>query len=200
MDLVEVSKISLEERLERLRKVREELEESLRHAAELQARQHNRTHIPMTFAIGDKVLLSTKNLNTRRPSKKLDGMFEGPFKIIDTVGKQAYTLRQPRKYGRIHPTFHVSLLKPWTPRGPDGDTTERSQVIDNEEEIEWEVEQIIAHRKRGRQTQYLVKWVGFPEFENSWEPTEHLSSAKDLVKEYKDSQGSANAPRRRRRR
>ena len=101
----------------------------------------------MTFTIGDKVLLSTKNLNMRQPSKKLDGRFEGPFEIIDTVGKQAYTLHLPRKYGCIHPTFHISLLKPWTPQGPNGNTTERSQVINNKEEIEWEVKQIITHQK-----------------------------------------------------
>lgn len=46
----------------------------------------------MTFTVGEKVLLSIKNLNTQHPSKKLDQQFEGPFKIINTVGKQVYIL------------------------------------------------------------------------------------------------------------
>ena len=150
VDLSEVSKSSLENRFEKLREVRGELEERLRHAAESQAKQYNQKHNPMSFAIGDRVLLSTKNLNTRRPSKKLDRRFEGPFEVINTVGKQAYTLRLPKKYGRIHPTFHVSLLKPWTRQEDAGEPQEVSQVVDNEDEVEWEVEEILAHRQQGK--------------------------------------------------
>ena len=49
----------------------------------------------MTFTVGDKVLLSIKNLNTQHPSKKLDQHFKRLFKIINAVGKQVYTLHLP---------------------------------------------------------------------------------------------------------
>jgi len=54
-----------------------------------------------------------------------------------------------------------------------------------EGEPEWEVDTILAARCFGQchQLQYLVKWVGYPESENSWEPAEHLQ-APDLIEEF----------------
>ena len=39
---------------------------------------------------------------------------------------------------------------------------------------EEEVEMILAHRKRGRGYQYLVKWKNLPDHETSWEPRKNL--------------------------
>jgi hypothetical protein len=49
------------------------------------------------------------------------------------------------------------------------------------DEVEWEVEDIIGRRGKGDQTRYLVKWHGFAEEENSWEPLEDLASCMTLV-------------------
>ena len=45
---------------------------------------------------------------------------------------------------------------------------------------EWEVESILASRHYGRKEglQYLIKWVGYPEAENSWEPAENIQAPK----------------------
>ena len=99
----------------------------------------------MSFTIGDWVLLFIKNLNTCCPSKKLDRRFEGPFKIINIVRKQVYTLYLPKKYGCIHPTFHISLLKPWAHQEDMDELQEVSQVVNNKDEVEWEVEEILAY-------------------------------------------------------
>jgi Chromo (CHRromatin Organisation MOdifier) domain len=34
----------------------------------------------------------------------------------------------------------------------------------------YEVEKILTSQKIGQGTQYLVKWKGYPESENTWEP------------------------------
>ena len=47
------------------------------------------------------------------------------------------------------------------------------------------VEKIIAHRGKGRQMQYHVKWEGYPE--TTWEPTKHLSPDLIALKEYNES-------------
>ena len=46
----------------------------------------------------------------RQPSCRRNSW--GPSKISAKIGGQAYTLQLPDDW-KIHPTFHVSLLKPW---------------------------------------------------------------------------------------
>ena len=60
---------------------------------------------------GDKVYLLTKNLKTRRPTKKLDQVKVGPFLIKEQKGPQNYRLRLP-KDAKIHSVFYISLLEP----------------------------------------------------------------------------------------
>jgi hypothetical protein len=54
-----------------------------------------------------------------------------------------------------------------------------------EGEPEYEVETIISHRKRGKGYQYLVKWEGYAESENTWEPEASLGNAQQVLKTYK---------------
>ena len=43
---------------------------------------------------------------------KLQDKWIGPFSIMDDVSKVAYRLDLPPSMSRVHPVFHVSLLKP----------------------------------------------------------------------------------------
>jgi hypothetical protein len=58
------------------------------------------------------VLLLIKNLKTRAPSKKLAIRRQGPYRVIDLIGTQAYRLALPKELSRIYNVFHVSLLEP----------------------------------------------------------------------------------------
>jgi hypothetical protein len=49
---------------------------------------------------------------------------------------------------------------------------------------EYEVEEILKHRKRGRGYQYLIKWKNYPLSERTWEPTRHLTHVKKLLDRY----------------
>jgi hypothetical protein len=60
---------------------REKLKERLQHAVEFQAKWYNKLHTSKHYRIGDKVLLSSKNIRLSRPNKKLDFHFLGPFRI-----------------------------------------------------------------------------------------------------------------------
>ncbi|KAL9528912.1 hypothetical protein SMMN14_07977, partial [Sphaerulina musiva] len=52
----------------------------------------NAKYTTIGFKVGDTVLLSTKNLRLKVPTKKFVDKFVGLFKVIDIVGKQAYRL------------------------------------------------------------------------------------------------------------
>ena len=60
---------------------------------------------------GDKVYLLIKNFESKRPSKKLDYIRIGPFKIISKVTEVSYRLDLLLRM-KIHPVHHVAMLEP----------------------------------------------------------------------------------------
>jgi hypothetical protein len=184
-----------EERAQHLRSVRETLEERWRKAQETQARSYNKNHTPKSYKVGDKVLLSLKNLKLRAPSRKLAPRQQGPYRIIDLVGKQAYRLALPNEMSRIHNVFHVSLLEPWRTR--DG-SDEPPMPVELEEGAapEYEVEVILKKRVTKGTAYYLVRWKGWPEEYDQWVPEENLEGAPDLLREFNASAAQGRRKRR----
>jgi hypothetical protein len=100
------------------------------------------------------------------------------------ISTTAYQLDLPATL-RIHPVFHVSLLKPYKESEDFARATLPPPVtIPDTEEQEYEVETILDKRTiRGKQ-QYLVKWTGYPLHDATWEPAHHLKNAQQKVKEF----------------
>ena len=88
--------------------------DSFYEAQDRQARNANQHRREDSFNVGDQVLLSTAHLQTdaekRRPLKKLQAKFVGPYKIIAVISPMAYKLDLPSTM-HVHPVFHISLLK-----------------------------------------------------------------------------------------
>lgn len=131
-----------------------------------------------TLEEGDKVYLLRRNIKTKRPSEKLDWKKLGPFKIEKKVSKVNYRLTLPKKM-RIHPVFHISLLEP-APKNAKLETQEETQ-----KDGEYEVEEILDSRlDKPTGLRYLIKWKGYDDSENSWEPESNLANCQKLIKEY----------------
>jgi len=100
----------------------------------------------MTFAVGDKVWLSTRNLKASRPPKKLDYKCTGRYKVSKIINKNAYNFDLPSTMCN-HNVFHVSLLNCYTLPVRGQSSSEPHPVIVEETE-EWEVDCILDSRRR----------------------------------------------------
>ena len=86
-----------------------------------------------------------------------------------------------------HPVFHVSRLKEYVDPAtfdPDRPVPPRPEPDFVDGEPEYEVEKILDRRGRHPNFKYLVKWEGYPDSDNSWEPINNLRNAKDLIEEF----------------
>jgi Chromo (CHRromatin Organisation MOdifier) domain len=142
------------------------------------------TTSPNRWSMGQLAWLEGKNLPLAYGTAKLAPRRHGPFKVAQVISPVAVRLELPPQW-RIHPVFHISLLTPYTETPSHGPNFTRPppDLIDGEEE--YEVEQIRSHRSWGRSKtlQYLIKWVGYPESDNTWENADQIH-APELIKLY----------------
>ena len=121
------------------------------------------------FQKGDRVWLEEKNLNTDDPYKKLKPKREGPFTITEVLSTWTYRLDLPSQW-RIHPVFHASLLSLYEENEAHGPSYTLPPPEEVEGQEEFEVEAILAHQGQGARQRYLIKWKGYPTFDNTWKP------------------------------
>ena len=134
------------------------------------------------------MLLSTKNLKMKVFPAKLQRRFVGPFKVTEVIGQQAYKLSLSEDW-KIHPVFHVSLLKNWRTASLQEDQPIPTDVPEVEEPY-CEIEKMLRWRKIKRNKKifkkYLVVWKGYPVEEASWVQASqfsHPDQLKDYLKE-----------------
>jgi len=137
---------------------------------------------PPAYQVGDLVMLSGRNIKTRRPSKKLDHKNHGPFQIEKIVSPLAVRLKLPWKW-KIHNVFHVSLLESYRTsehRAPLDPSKVLREADDIEQSEEYDLEEVMSSVERGRGNNkrilYLFKWLDYPE-RKDWteEPFDNFS-------------------------
>ncbi|PKI56558.1 hypothetical protein CRG98_023084 [Punica granatum] len=100
--------------------------------------------------------------------KGLVQSYKGPFLVIERVGKVAYKLELPKKL-KLHPMFHVSMLKPYHANEEDTSRGEPQRApLGAKATYNRCIEAILANRvlrKRYRKPkhEYFIYWKGLPE-------------------------------------
>jgi hypothetical protein len=168
---------------EKIKQLHEELTETIKVAQNTQAKYYDAKHQRIEFNKGDRVWLRSTNVRTERQSKKLDWKRLGPFTVIERVGTQAYRLELPKTM-KIHSVFHVTLLDPYQESSIPGRAQVPAPPVIIEDEVEYEVEVILDSKISRRRLMYLVKWKGYPDSENTWEPANNVKNASQLIESF----------------
>lgn len=136
---------------------------------------------------GDEVYLDSRNITSARPVKKLDNKFYGPYQIEKVLDSHSYKLKLPDEFGKIHRTFHPSLLMPANQPGLPGqiDPLPPPISIDENGELLWAIEAILKSRRTTTQGfEYLILWRGYDSSEQSWEPLKNVANARGSILEF----------------
>jgi hypothetical protein len=120
----------------------------------------------LEFSIGDKAFVCAEFFRVTRPSKKLSDKYLGPFNIIAQPGKSSFTLALPDHMRAVHPVFHVSMLKPFTPSNIPNRTLTPPPPVKIKGDMEYKIEMILDTKVNKQQCNkliYIVKWLGYDE-------------------------------------
>lgn len=168
---------SADKYLDRIRNASDLAKSNLAAAQARQAALYDKRRRDLTFRVGDKVLLSAEHFSnlpavSATAAAKLKPKYFGPFSIKAVVSPVAYMLDLPAAM-RMHPVVHVSRLQPWYEsisafRGRPKPSEPPPPEIHSDDDVRYHVESFRAHRNPGAALEYLVKWVGYPDHENTW--------------------------------
>ena len=94
------------------------------------------------YTVNDEVWFDTRNMQTKRPSKKLSDKFDGPFPITKIISPHAYKFELPRDW-TIHPVFHTNFFRPGSTDPLPGQLTPPPvPIIDEKSQNTWEMTRI----------------------------------------------------------
>lgn len=175
----------LDEHVKQAKSLLEAAQQRQKHYADKKRRE-------VVFAVGDQVMLDTRNIRKRTPGQqKLMPKYIGPFTVLQTCGPVAYKLKLPDTMQRMHPVFHASLLHKYR---QDGRRQPAPVPITFMDEDWYELDAILDERvvRKGRRkiTQYLCSFKGYGEEHNEWCDEDGVTET--AVRAWRQSRAIAN--------
>ncbi|MBW0563486.1 hypothetical protein O181_103201 [Austropuccinia psidii MF-1] len=149
----------------------------------------DKSHKVPDFKVGDLVLVSTLNFNNIKGPKKLKDSYVGPFVIIALHGTNAVQVELSGELENKHPTFPVSLIKPYQPtdkelfplRNPTPLT-----VPPVEQDEDKKIKKVIKERRLGgkNQREYLVRYRNLV-IEDEWLEESEIPDSDKLLRRFR---------------
>ena len=116
--------------------------------------------------MGQKVMLSSQNINLQNVNKKMKPRWLGPFPITQVdYNRNNYTLNLDSNFDlrHIHNTFHIGLCEPYRENNqqvfPKRHYAEPGPVKDDRYEVENAVNFRFSHS--ARDPLYQISWQGY---------------------------------------
>ncbi|MBW0570811.1 hypothetical protein O181_110526 [Austropuccinia psidii MF-1] len=98
-----------------LDKVKHNAKQSMNDTFDYAKQNWDKSHKVPDFKVGDLVLVSTSNFGIIKGPKKLKDSYVGPFVIVALHESNAVQVEWSGELENKHPTFPVSLIKPYQP-------------------------------------------------------------------------------------
>ncbi|KAG8705607.1 hypothetical protein FRC09_002854 [Ceratobasidium sp. 395] len=183
---------------EEMKAARNLAKDAIRIAQVHQSKQYNSNRCFEAFQPGDEALINLKTLrlSERGKGRKLDQIYDGPFKVMEQISLVTYHLRFPDDYPQ-HPIINIShlvLYRRPTQEFEDCPDLPPYRVQENTPEI-FEVEKIVdegfAKRQKRRVKLYKVRWTGYGPEEDCWLTAKELCNAPDILKQWDKQKQSA---------
>jgi hypothetical protein len=145
----------------------------------------------LEFSMGDKVLLKLtpqiwKKIVGTTKHRGLVPRYDGSFEIIEKVGVVIYKLKLPKQL-KLHPTFHVSYLRPFYEDHEDPKRSKSQRAPPTiHKQFDDGIIKIMDHRRldqhrKNQRTEFLVKWKKNEEV--LWEKDTDLWQFEDQVQD-----------------
>ena len=137
---------------------------------------------PSAYKIGNMVWLSTRNIKTDRPSKKLNHKMIGPYKVKELVGL-SYWLELPYTM-KIHDIFHSNLLQKAADNPLPGQCNSPLPSTVMNDKKKWDVNNILdAKHGRGKKVIFWMKWKGYDD-DRTWYNAANFDYAQNIVDDF----------------
>jgi hypothetical protein len=144
-----------------------------------------RRNTAISFEVGNLVMYKRRTFDKGKVHK-LHSIWRGPYSITSIDDNGNCTLDLP-KGDRRHPVFATDMLKLYHDNPDNQRITEVPDDTDDDE-VQYEIEHLVNHKVINGKDFYLVRWKGYDQDEDTWEPVSNLeeTAAEMIAKYHKD--------------
>ena len=142
--------------------------------------EQKRRNANITFKLGDLVMYQRRSFK-KNLTQKLQTIWQGPYQFTAIDEHGILRLNIPRRYSR-HPVFAPDMLKHYH------DKPEHQRKIPEDEVAPlYTIARIIDYKTTKDGKKYLIRWKGYDEDEDTWEPADNIEEdAPGSVADYRD--------------